>query len=164
MHNLINLTRYIVITTLIIGGIFIGQSYTAFANPLNEEDSLRQGSGESIMKIQFVFDDQTVSATLQDTASARDFASQLPLTFELEDYASTEKIAYLPSKLTTEGAPSGTSAKVGDISYYAPWGNMVIFYRDFGYASGLIKLGTIDGGVERFTANASQKVTIELVK
>ena len=155
-------TRSMAIKWLTICGIAMAQSYAVSAaeSKVGGEDG-RDITGENRMKIQFVFDDQTVRATLDDSASARDFVSQLPLTLELEDYASTEKIAYLPSKLTREGAPKGTSAKVGDISYYAPWGNLVIFYKDFGYASGLIKLGRIDGGVERFVSNASQKVTIE---
>ncbi|KYN79840.1 hypothetical protein ATY37_08290 [Vibrio cidicii] len=113
------------------------------------------------MKIRFIFNDRTVTATLEDSLSTQDFLRQLPLTVELEDYARTEKIAYLPSKLTREGAPSGTSSKAGDISYYAPWGNLVIFYRDFGYAAGLIKLGQLDSGLECFTDNGSMKVTIE---
>lgn len=118
--------------------------------------------GTITMKIRFVFDDQTIHATLDDTPSTRDFVRQLPLSFELEDYASTEKIAYLPEKLTREGAPSGTSARAGDIAYYAPWGNLVIFYRDFGHANGLIHLGKIDAGLKRFTSGKSMEVTIEL--
>lgn len=119
------------------------------------------GQGEQTMKIRFVFDDRTVTATLNDSPSTQDFLRQLPLSFELEDYARTEKIAYLPAKLTSQGAPSGTSSKAGDISYYAPWGNLVVFYKDFGYASGLINLGKIDGGLDRFTSNGSMSVTIE---
>ena len=38
--------------------------------------------------------------------------------------------------------------EVGDLTYYAPWGNLAIFYRDFGYAKGLVKLGRIDSGLE----------------
>ncbi|WP_246201120.1 cyclophilin-like fold protein [Vibrio ziniensis] len=131
----------------------------SFANtiPANGGENI----GERTMKIRFVFDDRTVTATLNDSPSTRDFIAQLPLTFDLEDYASTEKIAYLPSKLTREGAPTGVSSKAGDISYYAPWGNLVIFYKNFGYASGLINLGKLDGGLDRFTSNGSMKVTIE---
>ncbi len=114
------------------------------------------------MKIRFVFDDTTVNATLNDSDSARDFIRQLPLTFKLEDYARTEKIAYLPRKLDTESAPAGSSAQAGDIAYYAPWGNLVIFYKDFGYASGLIPLGQLDSQLSRFT-HGSMTVTIELV-
>jgi hypothetical protein len=50
----------------------------------------------------------------------------------LKNYASTEKISYLARKLSTEGAPAGCDPDVGDITYYAPWGNLAIFYKDFG--------------------------------
>lgn len=114
------------------------------------------------MKIRFIFDDQTVTGTLPENSATQDFISQLPLTFKLEDYASTEKIAYLPRKISVEDMPAGTSALAGDIAYYAPWGNMVLFYRDFGYASGLVKLGSLDEGLEILRSNKSMNVTIEL--
>jgi hypothetical protein len=53
---------------------------------------------------------------------------------------------------------------VGDIAFYAPWGNLAIFYRDAKYASGLIILGKIDGDAAAFNAPGSLKVTIEQVK
>ncbi len=127
-------------------------------------ENSNQYKEKTTMKIRFVFDDRTVSATLNDNAASRAFVSQLPLTFDLEDYARTEKIAYLPEKLSTEGCPAGASSKAGDIAYYAPWGNMVVFYKDFGYASGLITLGTLDSGLDRFTAKKSMTVTIELAE
>lgn len=114
------------------------------------------------MKIQFVFDDRRVTATLKETPTTRDFLKQLPLTVALEDYASTEKIAYLPSKLTRQGAPAGSRSEPGDISYYAPWGNLVVFYKPFAFADGLINLGKLDGGLERFTSGGSLSVTIAL--
>ena len=86
-----------------------------------------------------------LAGTLADTAVARDFAALLPLDFSLDDYAATEKIAYLPRKLTTAGAPPGTAAAAGDICYYAPWGNLALFYRDSGHAKGLVRLGRLDG-------------------
>ena len=43
--------------------------------------------------------------------------------------------------MTKQDAPSGCNSSVGDFTYYSPWGNLAIFYRDFGFASGLIKLG-----------------------
>ncbi|GAB7216701.1 cyclophilin-like fold protein [Dickeya oryzae] len=55
----------------------------------------------------------------------------LPLTLKLEDYAGTEKIAYLPRKLTTQGAPAGIDPDVGYLTYYAPWGNLAIFLSGF---------------------------------
>ena len=107
---------------------------------------------------------RTAVATLDDTPSARDFFSQLPLTLALEEYAQTEKIAYLPRKLTTQAAPEGIDPQVGDIAYYAPWGNLAIYYRDFGYSSGLIRLGRITSGLDALTAQPSGTLTIEAVK
>ena len=116
------------------------------------------------MKIRIKVEDKVLTATLRDSKTARDFVSQLPLTLTLEDYASTEKISDLPRRLSTEGAPSGSDPSVGDIAFYAPWGNLAIFYRDAGYANGLIILGKIDGDAAAFNVPGSLKVTIESVK
>lgn len=53
-----------------------------------------------------------------------------------------------PRKLSIADAPKGADPSIGDICYYAPWGNVAIFYKDFGYANGLIKPATIDSGIE----------------
>ena len=90
------------------------------------------------MKIRLKVGGTVLTATLIDSATTRDFTSLLPLTLTLKDYAGTEKISDLPKKLSTESAPSGSDPSVGDITYYAPWGNLAIFYRDFGYSSGLV--------------------------
>ena len=113
------------------------------------------------MKIRLTVDGRLITATLIDSPTTRDFLSLLPLTLTLEDYANTEKIAYLPRKLSEKDAPAGVDPSVGDITYYAPWGNLALFYKDFGYAKGLIKLGSMDDGVEVFNAPGSVTVTIE---
>jgi hypothetical protein len=64
-----------------------------------------------------------LSGTLADNPSSRDFAALLPLTLTPSDHNRTEKIGYLPRRLTTEGAPPATAATTGDLPYYAPWGN-----------------------------------------
>jgi len=116
------------------------------------------------MKISLKVGDTVLAATLIDSQTTRDFISLLPLTLTLKDYAKTEKVSDLPKRLSTEGAPSGIDPSVGDITYYAPWGNLAIFYKDFGYASGLVILGKIDGGKEAFNVPGSVKVTIELIR
>ena len=118
----------------------------------------------SSMKIRLTVGDKVLTATLIDSKTTRDFISLLPLTLTLKDYAGTEKISDLPKRLSTEGAPSGSDPSVGDITYYAPWGNLAIFYRDFGYSSGLVILGKIDSGKEAFNVPGSVRVTIELIK
>ena len=114
------------------------------------------------MKITVSFDDTELTANLVDSEAARDFAALLPLTLTLSDYAATEKISDLPRPLSTAGAPDGLDPAVGDITYYAPWGNLAIFYRDFDYSAGLVKLGSIDSGVEALTRmRADSTVTIK---
>jgi hypothetical protein len=125
--------------------------------------TISEAQGDS-MKIRLKVGDTVLTATLIDSATTRDFISLLPLTLTLKDYAGTEKISDLPKRLSTESAPSGSDPSVGDITYYAPWGNLAIFYRDFGYSSGLVILGKIDSGIKALNVPGSVKVTIELIK
>jgi hypothetical protein len=120
--------------------------------------------GTNTMKIRLTIDGRAIMATLIDNATSRDFLSLLPMTVTLEDYAATERISYLPRKLSTAGAAAGSDPSVGDITYYAPWGNLAIFYKDFGYSRGLIQLGRIDSGIEALNVPGPLKVTIEPVE
>jgi hypothetical protein len=113
------------------------------------------------MKLRLVTADAVVTASLDDSATARDFASLLPLTLTLRDHARTEKVSDLPRKLTTTGAPSGADPRVGDIAYYAPWGNLAIFYRDFRYSDGLVTLGRIESGLAKL-AGARGDVVVRI--
>ena len=122
------------------------------------------GAENVAMKIRLKVGDTVLTATLIESKTTQDFISLLPLTLTLKDYAGTEKISDLPRRLSTENAPSGSDPSAGDITYYAPWGNLAIFYRDFGYSSGLVILGKIDSGIETFNVPGSAKVTIELIK
>lgn len=114
------------------------------------------------MKLRLTVEDKVVTATLIESKTAQDFISLLPLTLTLQDYAGTEKVSDLPKRLSTEDAPSGSDPSVGDIAYYAPWGNLALYYRDFGYSSGLVILGKLDSGIEAFNVPGSLRMTIEL--
>lgn len=104
-----------------------------------------------------------LTATLYDNPATRDFVALLPLSLTLSDYANTEKVSDLPKKLSTQGAPLGYAASLGDITYYAPWGNLALFYRDFSYARGLVLLGKLDEGLDYLSQLNSVRVTIEIV-
>ncbi|MCU1350496.1 MAG: hypothetical protein JWO56_3526 [Acidobacteria bacterium] len=112
------------------------------------------------MNILISSDGRTITATLADNATSRELVALLPLTLELEDYASTEKIAYLPKPLSTAGAPAAMTPRAGDLTYYAPWGNLAIFYKDGHDSPGLVKLGTIDG-VDALRRSGRFVVTME---
>lgn len=72
----------------------------------------------------------------------------LPLTLEFRDHAGTEKIGTLSEALDTSDVPAGYDPSVGDLTLYAPWGNLAFFYRDHGYAAGLVPLGTVEAGLD----------------
>ena len=99
-------------------------------------------------KIRISVEGAVLTGVLNDSKAARDFAAMLPLTLRLEDYNSTEKISDLPRKLAHDDAPAGFDPSPGDITFYAPWGNLAVFYRDFRYSEGLVSLGRIEAGVE----------------
>lgn len=113
------------------------------------------------MKIRLIINDQTLSATLEDSIPGREFAAQLPLTLQLEDYAATEKIAQLPRRLSVAGEPEGIMPEAGDIAFYAPWGNLAIFHKPFGYSKGLIRLGRIEGGLQPLRTEGPVEARIE---
>lgn len=135
------------------------------ANGAAGQEWARATLGQQVgtMKIRIDVEGTRITAALDDNETSRDFVSLLPLTLTLEDYSATEKISDLPKRLSTKGTPAGVDPSIGDIAYYAPWGNLAVFYKDAGYARGLVKIGTLDSGVEAFRVPGSLKVTIDRV-
>jgi hypothetical protein len=111
------------------------------------------------MRISIKLGAKVITASLTHSATSRDFISLLPITIELEDYAATEKIGYLPRKLSTAGAPAGIEPATGDVTYY----DLALFHKDFRYSSGLIPLGKIESGLEAVREPGSATATIELI-
>lgn len=126
----------------------------------------RNTNRDTTMNVRLTIDGHRIDAALNGSATARDFAALLPLTLQLSDFQQTERIAYLPRKLDSSGAPDASHPKAGDLAYYAPWGNLALFHRDGSRSPGLIILGHVTAGdtdtagtIERLsTAN---RVTIE---
>jgi hypothetical protein len=70
------------------------------------------------MRLRFTFAEQDFTATLEDSPSARDLFSLMPLhDLEIDNYANNEKIAYLPRKLTEEGSGPFENEQPGDLCY-----------------------------------------------
>lgn len=139
-------------------------SVTGTASP-EKNDTTSLPPFTHTMKLTITTGKDKLAATLYDNAAARDFMNLLPLTLTLEDYNQTEKISSLPTRLSTADVPSGYDPAEGDIAYYAPWGNVCFFYRDFGYSSGLVALGKIEGdGVRQLRGPGPVTVTLEKVK
>lgn len=95
-------------------------------------------------RIKLTFEDNEIYALINNSKAGNDFLSLLPLSVKAEDFNSTEKIFYLSKKLNTQNEPDGINPKAGDITYYAPWGNIAIFYKNFRYSNNLIYLGKFE--------------------
>src|ERR1700712_5464339 len=102
--------------------------------------------GADDMKIRIKMSETEVMVALANNPSSTDLVTLLPLRLSLEDYGGIEKNGYLPRKVSTEGPPAGSTPAAGDVSSYAPWGNVAFFRKDFRYSAGLIALGKIESG------------------
>ena len=117
------------------------------------------------MKIEFLIDSTVIAlGVLEDNATARDFATLLPVSLRLVDYDDSEKIADLPCAPTTAGAPQSSLPIAGDISFYAPWGNLAIFYRDGVVSEGLVLMGRLVSGIQAFERLGPLHVMITLAQ
>jgi hypothetical protein len=122
------------------------------------------GMSTSAKHVKIKTGEQVLTATLEDHPNTTAFVALLPLELTLADYNRTEKISDLPNKLSTADAPAGITPTTGDITYYAPRGNLAIFYRDFSYSRGLVKLGRMDSGTDLLRGTGPIKVRIEMAK
>lgn len=111
------------------------------------------------MQISVSSNGHTTVFQLNESQAAKALYAQLPLNIEVENFSTNEKIFYPPKKLTTSETPMA-DAKNGTLAYYAPWGDVVMFYRDFGTASGLYELGHVLSGGEHIK-NMSGLIRIE---
>lgn len=99
------------------------------------------------MNIRVKANGKTIVYLLNGSRASKELYAQLPLETKVEDYGGNEKIFYPPKKLNTEDTPLADS-EGGSLAYYAPWGDVVMFYKDFGKASGLYELGHAVSGTE----------------
>ena len=116
-------------------------------------------------QIRVIIGDTVLTGRLWDNATARDLIAQLPLTLIFSDLNGLEKIASLPRKLSTEGVPEGDDPFPREIGYYAPWSNLVFYYGDVGYFSGIVRIGQFDGNMDAITSQTGNfSARIELAK
>ena len=112
------------------------------------------------MKIEITIGDQRFQATLNDSAASRDLLAQLPVTVDMADHGSVEKTGALPAPLSLDGQPDGTDPDVGDIGYYAPGNDLVLYYGDQSYYNGIVVLGRMDGEAADRIADMDGSITV----
>lgn len=102
---------------------------------------------KSAIQISVKANGKTTVFELNNSEAAKGLYAQLPLSITVENYGGIEKIFYPPKKLDTTGTPQAKRHAPGTLAYYAPWGDVVMFYGGFGFAAGLYTLGhAVSGG------------------
>ena len=106
----------------------------------------QRATSETLLRV--IIGDAILLGRLWNNATARDLIAQLPLTLTFRDFNGVEKLAQLPRKLSMDGVPAGDDASPRDIGYYNPSGNLVFYYDDVGYFTGIVRLGQFDSSID----------------
>jgi hypothetical protein len=114
---------------------------------------------EETVHIDITIGGQRFTAILDDSAAADDLLAQLPVTIEMTDHGGVEKTGRLPSPLSLDGQPEGTDPDVGDLGYYAPGNDLVLYYGDQSFFPGIVVLGRLDADAPAGIAAITGRVT-----
>ena len=106
--------------------------------------------------------DTQVVYELNDSPAAQSLLSQLPLTVEVENFSTNEKVFYPPQELDTSDTPLAEGG-AGTLAYYAPWGDVVLFYDSVSANSSLFELGEAVSGAEDIS-QMTGTITVETVE
>jgi hypothetical protein len=136
------------------------ETSTPSPSPATDDQETSPADGTPI---RITFGDTELTARLDDNATARDLAPQLPLTLTFRDHNNVEKTAPLPRELSLEGAPEGHDPAAGDIGYWAPGGDLVFYYdSDAPFFNGIVRIGEFDGELDAIERQSRDfTVTIE---
>jgi hypothetical protein len=89
--------------------------------------------------------------------------AQLPLKLSFRDFNGQEKVAHIPRPLSMRGMPKSADPRPGEIGYYAPTQELVLYYTDVGRFDGIARIGRFDGSIAAIKSRKSDFVArIEL--
>lgn len=131
-----------------------------FSQPQNTTETEEENVETS--QISVTCGDMQVVYALNDSPAAQGLLSQLPLTVVVEDFSTNEKVFYPPQELDTTDTPLAEGG-AGTLAYYAPWGDVVLFYDSFSANGSLYELGEAVSGVENI-GQMSGTITVETVE
>ena len=120
---------------------------------------------DGVVRIQLKIGEDIVTATLNDTPPAREFAAMLPTTISMHELLNQEKAVNCPETSRSTGHSGSRPDEVGEIGYWAPGNDIAIIYAGGGRPipqPGLVRLGTVDGGLDVVAAAGDEfEMTVE---
>jgi hypothetical protein len=146
-------------TTLAVGTVNPG-SATSSAPSVTRSAAGASDGRQVVLRLS----DGTATATLEETAAAREFAAQLPVRLTLRDPMGQAKSGRLPRPLTVPDAERIIDPQLAGLYYWPPSGDIGIFYDDLGQTvppPGLVPLGTVTSGLPTI-ASAGNRFTVSI--
>jgi hypothetical protein len=117
------------------------------STPTTAPSTAASASGDGT-PIRLTIGGTTTTGHLNGSATAQSLLDRLPMTVHFDDYNDLEKVGEVRPGLSTDGAPDGADPEPGEIGYYSPEHNLVLYNGDVGYFAGIIRIGTYEGGVD----------------
>ncbi len=133
-----------------------------FSQPQGTTSSETEEIDMESTQISVTCGDLQVVYALNDSPAAQSLLSQLPLTVAVEDFSTNEKVFYPPQELDTTDTPLAEGG-AGTLAYYAPWGDVVLFYDSFSANGSLFALGEAVSGAEDIS-QMTGTITVEVVE
>jgi hypothetical protein len=121
-----------------------GSPSTSSSTPAPSTLTRNSSTQEADMQVQIQIGQEQLTATIDDTPAGRDLMTQLPQTIEMSDHGGVEKTGPLRAALNLDGQPDGADPDVGELGYYAPGNDLVLYYGDQYYYAGIVVLGRLD--------------------
>jgi hypothetical protein len=103
-------------------------------------------AAQDSQRIRIRMRDKAVTVVLSKSEAARDFIAMLPVSIRVRDHLGREKTGRIPT-------PGNPAHNAGDLGYWRPGGNFVIFYRRHGLPippPRIVLLGKVDSPVQIF--------------
>ena len=112
----------------------------------------------SAMQIRITSQRHTALFQLYATAAAKELHDQLPLKLQLSNFADVQWMFYPPQKLPVKADEAYHDGKKGELSYYAPWGDVFMLYKDFHAGDEMHRLGINLSGVDQIAKMSGDAV------
>jgi predicted MPP superfamily phosphohydrolase len=112
------------------------------SNDLSEL-SITTGHISDVLPKQINVTDGTHSVTfeLNETSAAQSLYGMLPITKEVQNYSTNEKIFYPETAISYGSDCIEDDCPAGTLALFSPWGNVVMYYGDANKYTGLYVLG-----------------------
>lgn len=102
----------------------------------------------SNMQVKITSQGHTALFQLYNTVAAKEFYEQLPLELDLTNFRDAQWMFYPPQRLKVSAREAYHNGKKGELSYYEPWGDVFMLYRDFYAGDEMHRLGVGISGID----------------